>query len=661
LLGKLPRHAGDRSDTPDAPSEGVGTFHNVESQKPPPLDSRGFVAAENDAGVAPAQRRSGDDRHVELPIAPGATGARFGARAVAGAATDISTTAPTPSASSASCSSHAPATARSRDDAASPDGARLQEALDAMWRYDLGRAESLLEKRRHTSAWYAAAFAECSMLRTSVTGLHDDATFGLECVRTAETLLASSSHGDTRGERGVGHQVISAELLLFRAAFNVMLGNRLRALYFARQCWQIFRRLEACMCDTAADLVAEGSRHEHGTQGTEELRGRIGFGLGFFYLATSLLPSGLGTLLRLAGFVVDRERGKAFLARVSEEGPCERAIPAAIALAMYHLDIEPDMPRAGELLVASLNRKPENMLLHWAGSVFAWRNACLSQAVEMAGKALWCCGAQLSDRALFLRYELGVLHLITLEANLSLPHLRFVYDTVSTKRVCFPYKATVILQLAAASFRAGHDDEGLAWCKEAEGCSDWKLKLERDGLQLLQIFRTHRSSCRGLLAFEATYFLRQYSKVHKDMLLRIRDNLRETASSFVGQVKGMLSQGKPMTAAHLNAANLEVVVESVSAWLIDAVLCFYMASPGDAMDFVPSFAHLCMLLPPWAAYLSAHGLYWCGRIYAIEHQNHSAAMCLRQAKAYKKHPFFIGEKISSVLASLSAANGDSAL
>ena len=73
----------------------------------------------------------------------------------------------------------------------------------------------------------------------------------------------------------------------------------------------------------------------------EDLRGRVLFGLGFFYMATSLMPLSLVPLMRLVGFVMHRQRGTSYLFECVERSLGYRSSLAAILLAMYHLDLEP--------------------------------------------------------------------------------------------------------------------------------------------------------------------------------------------------------------------------------------------------------------------------------------------------------------------------------
>merc|ERR1719502_27290 len=179
----------------------------------------------------------------------------------------------------------------------------------------------------------------------------------------------------------------------------------------------------------------------------DDLKGRVSFGLGLFYLVTSLLPTGLCPLLRLAGFVIDREQGRAYLTRCIDGKLGYRATLATIVLSMYHLDMEPDMERAGDLLIHGLHQKPQNVLLHWAASLLAWRNADIESAVMEIGSALYSCGDELRDNAIYLRYELGMFHFMGMYWQMSYEHLRYVYDTLQADKVFFPYRTLVSAQL----------------------------------------------------------------------------------------------------------------------------------------------------------------------------------------------------------------------
>lgn len=366
-------------------------------------------------------------------------------------------------------------------------------------------------------------------------------------------------------------------------------------------------------------------------------------------MAASLLPGGLCSLARLAGFVVNRPRGKAYLGECAEGHLGPRASLAAILLAMYHLDLEPDVARAGGLLVASLGRQPENVLLHWAGSLLAWRNTCVTQAMEMTSKALWCCGEELGNQAIYLRYELGMCRLISTDWASAHLHLRFVFDTLHVENVFFPYRTVVTAQLAGAAFSLGRVEEGEELCRGCAamaGAQDWvsgpggSTRFEADFAKVLQVFLRHRvEGGRQLLAFEVMYLLRQFPKVPAPLLQHIQAQVQRLGESHARRSPDLQDEG--------------ALVEYVSAQVLQCIILFYLGDVDQAMSVVPQIRKHCGTLPPWCAYLGAHGLYWCGRILALAAYPGDAVLCLRQAKAYKKYPFFIGVKISKVLQELS--------
>lgn len=312
------------------------------------------------------------------------------------------------------------------------------------------------------------------------------------------------------------------------------------------------------------------------------------------------------------------------------------------------------MPRAGMFLVASLGRKPENVLLHWAGSILAWRNTFMPQAKEMTSKALWCCGEELGNDALYLRYELGILHFLSMDWGLAYGQLRYVLDSTRTERLFFPYVTGVTAQLAASCFSSGREQEGEELCR---GCAtvaqDWLtsgfVRFEGDLVTLLQTCLRHRlPSGRQLLSFEIMYFMRQFPKVPLPMLLAMQANVQRIGAPFTHFVE------------RRNEASEDTgsVVEHVSARLLECVLLFYLGDLEEAMAFVPSLVTRCAALPPWATYLAAHTLYWCGRVLSLVTPAHTceAIQCLSLAAACRKYPFYIGPKISSMLDKLKKAN-----
>lgn len=173
------------------------------------------------------------------------------------------------------------------------------------------------------------------MLRTILTGRKSDALSTLELIKVAEAL--SEGVGSTGST--LAHEVCNAELLLMRSLLQIILGFRFRALYNLRQCWYAYYRLEQFLEDDASMRAC--TEDVDCVMTYDDLRGRILFGLGFFYMATSLVPTSLVPLVRLAGFLMHRQRGKTYLFECVERALGSRCSIAAILLAMYHLDLEP--------------------------------------------------------------------------------------------------------------------------------------------------------------------------------------------------------------------------------------------------------------------------------------------------------------------------------
>lgn len=556
-----------------------------------------------------------------------------------------------------------------------------REAMSLMWDYKLDQAQRILEPYRTTIVWHACAYAECACMRVVLTGRRSDAVATLELVRHAEHLkeVRCGSKGSSPAL-----DVCAAELLLMRCGLQVITGCRLTLFLSLRRCWYAYRRLETILTENSGQGVrsAVGSCSVYGcdpsnaphvddadaiidTLSLDDIWGRVCFGLGLFYLVTSLLPVGLCPLVRLAGFLIDRDQGKAYLARCVDGCLGPRATLATIVLSMYHLDLDPDMERAGDLLIQGLTSKPNNVLLHWAASLMAWRNADIESAVVEIGSALYSCGDGLRDNAIYLRYELGMFHFMAMYWPMAYEHLRYVHDAVESDKIFFPYRTLVSAQLAAVCFSMGRDAEGEALCRASVSVGqEWSggaLRLEGDFAKVMQLFLKRRVVTRRLLAFEVMYLLRQLPRVPAAMLQSLQDEIRKEAQPYEAQFVEKIAQKNsaggqdsgflvPQIAA--NSPEMAILVEHVSAQVMQCIILFYLGDLEQAMTFVPQLSWLCTVLPPWCVYLQVHGLYWCGRVYALSNDNVEAARCLRLAKVQKKYPFNISTKVSKVLDTL---------
>merc|ERR1711920_296128 len=156
------------------------------------------------------------------------------------------------------------------------------------------------------------------------------------------------------------------------------------------------------------------------------------------------------------------------------------------------------------------------------------------------------------------------------------------------------------------------------------------LKIETDFAKVLQIFLKRRVVCRELLAFEVIYFLRQLPKTPPTVLHALRDQVRNIGHPYAIQVQQASAASSGGTSRH-GIIDTGALVEHTSAQVFECVVLFYLGDPEGAMEFVPELSRLCVQLPTWCAYIAAHGLYWCGRIFALVDARVDAIRCLRQA------------------------------
>eukprot|EP00439_Symbiodinium_sp_Y106_P031475 s1502_g3.t1 len=262
---------------------------------------------------------------------------------------------------------------------------------------------------------------------------------------------------------------------------------------------------------------------------------------------------------------------------------------------------------------------------------------------------------ELGEKAVYLRYELGMFHFIAMEWPKAHEHFSCVYNSVNSDKVFFPYRSLVTTQLAAVAFSMGENEQGERLCKDMFAAATGKCRYNDTttfylpgvrcyaGLEYalearvrlctnstdLPSTETMAEPCKHmrLLAFEVMYFLRQFPKVPGHMLLALKESVRK-ATKPVDEDAEWLPESEN--------DNDSCIVEMASALTIQVVICFYLGDAEAAMVFIPDLSQLCPRLPGWATYLSAHGLYW--------------QACFQQAKSYKKYPFNISVKISKVLA-----------
>lgn len=532
----------------------------------------------------------------------------------------------------------------------------LQEQRTAgqklLWNYRLEAAERHFRGLSFLDLRSALHYAEVYLFRVVLTGSRKDVQEGSAALeRTEDPLLQSDEWAE----------VLRAEVGIFRAILLFISGQRLKAFLTLRTAWKLYRKYENYLGNCQeADIFS-----------------RISFGLGLFYLLITLIPSSIATLLRLAGFCGDRAKGLDLLEQCSKSAG-SRGPMATIILAVFYIDMDPDLDRAERYLETGLSQYPTCVLLYWVSSIMLWKTGKVAKAISVIQKALSCCGPDLARRAAFLKYELGWFYFLRLKwqearelfhailgdcLTLSSELDGFVKDMLTTgslsadssaafeslfrrrfvlkqkektrwldntasagDRVYIPHKACLVIQLAGC-YAAEQDSKVVFWLKvtkiaASNPCAS-RTKVDEEFGTLAEIFLTRETFT--LLPFELVYFLKQAAKLQPDMLALIYERGAQVSQSS-------------------NA------VERASASMLQIMSLCLLGETIQACGLSDQVRKGLNTVPEWAVYLKPHTLYWCARAYMAQQRLEDAVEVLEQAKKWKKYVFCIKGKLARLLA-----------
>ena len=521
-----------------------------------------------------------------------------------------------------------------------------------LWNYRLEAAERHFRGLSFLDLRSALHFAEVHLFKVVLTGSRKDVQEGSAALeRTEDPLLQTDQWAE----------VIKAEVGVFRAILLFISGQRLKAFLTLRTAWKIYRKYEYQL-SAISDM---------------DIFSRVSFGLGLFYLLLTLIPSSIATLLRLAGFCGDRNRGLDLLDQCCRCGG-SRSPMATIVLSVFYIDMDPDLDRSERLLEAGTGSYPTCVLLYWVSSILLWKTGKVAKAISVLQKALACCGPELARRAAFLKYELGWFYFLRLkwqeardlfqailadcltlsseldgfvkemltngvltpDSSLAFEALfnrrfvvkqkqktRWLENTVTANdRVYIPHKACLISQLAGC-FAADEDQKVLFWLKVTKiaagnPCAS-RTKVDEEFGDLAEIF-LRRVSC-ALLPFELVYFLKQASKLQPDMLALVYE------------------RAEAVTKAQSN------VVERASAHMLQVMSLCLLGETLQACALSDRVHSDLSSLPDWAIYLIPHTFYWCARAYMAQQRLQDSFNVLTQAKKMKNYVFCIKGKLARLL------------
>lgn len=519
--------------------------------------------------------------------------------------------------------------------------------VNYMWNYQLEFARLTFDSVKGADLRSCLYLAEVSLFRLLITGRKSDMKHCMELLQNFENSFSTIK--DPHSE------VLQAELMLYKSIVLIISGQKFKAFISLRNCWKIYKNYENTLIE---DL---------------DIKARIELGLGVFLLLLSLAPVSISTILRLAGFSSDREKGIQHLQKSLSLNQ-SRSNYAGLILALFFIDLNPQIERASEMISSLSIKYPGCVLVHWVHSIISWKTSKIDAAIEFLNKSLFFCGPELGEHAAFIKYELGWLYFLRFEWNFArkqfegilLETLSFsseldkvvkkliqnesidcetekFLDGLSKKqvkkdkknwleseqtpdRVYLPHKACLIAQLTACLPKDSKNiDDWLRVIQVTANFNSKKSTVDEDFAKLSVCFQNRRSV--ELLPFEVIYFMKQHTKLLSYMLIKIHS----IASDVIRKTD-------PSNAAEICSAKMLQVMS--------------MALNGDsniAVSIVDDLILIVDTLPSWASYLIPHSLYWCSRVLIAENRKPEAEKLLKKGKRCKNYIFDIKCKIERVL------------
>ena len=538
------------------------------------------------------------------------------------------------------------------------EGIRLL-GVRCLWNFDLVAAKDYFESIKENDLRAVLHCAEVNLFKVLVTGRKSDVLVSSESLQDAEKYFSSiiEEYSD----------IILAETSLLKSVLLLVSGQKLKAFITLRSAWKNFRKYESSLYKIM----------------DPDILGRAYFGLGLFMLLMSLVPSSIGTILRLAGFSSNRDRGLDYLYNCKSLN-VSRSPFACVILGLYYIDMDPNFDKAQSIIDECLRLYPSCVLFYWISSVVSWKMNKVDAAVGLLNTALHCCGKELANKAAFIKYELGWFYFLRLEwkhskkqfqdilmDTLSLSseldsfvkealvcgelgeHRKILFENlynrgVSTKksskgswidgsgtkkdRVFIPHKSCLIAQLAGC-LAALNDSQVEFWLKitkiSAATPTASRTKLDEEFGTLAQCFL--RRKYKELLPYEIIYFLKQHTKLLPGMLTRIYHSAELVVNLLPAERSG------------------NVLAEWASAKMLMIMALSLNGDTGDAADIADETIPMLKALPEWARYIAPHTLYWCSRAYGAELRFEEAITVLNIAQKHKNYSFNIRGKILKVL------------
>eukprot|EP00742_Colponemidia_sp_Colp-10_P011581 GILJ01012892.1.p1 GENE.GILJ01012892.1~~GILJ01012892.1.p1 ORF type:complete len:726 (+),score=102.20 GILJ01012892.1:26-2179(+) len=396
--------------------------------------------------------------------------------------------------------------------------------------------------------------------------------------------------------------------------------------------------VDAVVTDTVTDTVTDHATVDYsGVEIFEDMQSCLQFGLGFFYLWASMVPGGLHSLVKMAGFVANRGKGLTLLRDcVKDRGL--RAPFALLSLLFYLLVYVPDFAgnrthrlQQAELLLTYGNQmKCKGLYLKWMESYLYLKRGHVDKAIAALQEAVQSPNQMGIDSKPPFRicYELGWCYFVQLDWQKTcsyLLNLIGVDNTDNPRPMC-------ALQLGVAYLMQNDPISAVNWFSLASSMAQ-DTKFDRLISRLAKRYSVRRYW--NLLPFELIYLLGQLTSMDSSWLNIALESINRCATVLEDVAK---YEGTKKGFSLFRKSNIVTLDEASSFSLLQGVVFKELGNVDAAITCLESVTAFEAGVK-YDTYLIPHALYELGTLLLSRNELKKAEAVLRRIDGNKKFDF----------------------
>lgn len=391
--------------------------------------------------------------------------------------------------------------------------AGVEKAVHMAWNNQYKEAEDILRPQKDKNPRCSVEWAVVAVVKTLMSSTNEDREKLLDMLKVADGLASSTKYGEpmftwddddassnsspvTKKERKIAKKdykarrkeaekkgldfdatwklecdVIYADCLLLRSIGQLMMNSYLKGGINLRKAWGCYYALIQQVEKDEKNLIPH------------ELRMCIKFGTGMFYTFLALVPAGLMKLLRIIGFISDKDLGEQYLTEVLESDTI-RSPAAALVLCTLYLFLPTGLGNANVTLDKAKHvldlmnaRYPNNTYFHGYSNFYHRKRGETEPAVE-AIKLSAENAEKVGLTPLLIKYLLADTLFMDQQWIKAKKEYLKVLDHLAKTKEKFAYTGQVALSVAACYVMLNDEEEAMKWIKNVGVMYNSKSKTD---------------------------------------------------------------------------------------------------------------------------------------------------------------------------------------